>query len=115
MNMGCPLLALLALAGAAAAQGGQQSAWKPFSPPDEKFTINLPGTPVEGEQSVKTSVGAGEVGMFTVDFKGGERTCLVGYSEVPSGAVKTGPTDRRLGQAKNGIVASVKGKVKSQK
>ncbi len=91
------------------------AAWKPFSSPAGHFTVLLPGVPLEQKQSVKTSIGTVELILFILEVKKAQGSYVVGYSELPEPAVQVGTEEKRLDNARDGAVASAKGKLKSEK
>jgi hypothetical protein len=100
-----------------AALGAQAPAsdWKPFSPKDGSFIILLPDTPSEAKKSIKTASGTAEVSLFEVAVKPGDGKYVVGYSEFPESSIKPGTEDKRLDHARDGALASAKGKLKREK
>jgi hypothetical protein len=89
--------------------------WKSFAPKDGAFTVLFPGTPTEVIKPVKTATGTSDVFLFEVGVPPGSSKYLVGYSEFPAAAIKAGTEDKRLDNARDGAVASSKGKLKREK
>jgi hypothetical protein len=89
--------------------------WKSFSPKDGAFTVLLPGIPKELTKAVKTATGTADVILFEVFVPPGASKYVVGCSEFPADAIKAGTEDRRLDHARDGAVASAKGKLKREK
>lgn len=101
----CPTMVLAA---------GQGEVVKPFAPKGGGFTVHLPGTPGEQRQTVQTASGAVAVTLYLLDLAGGEKTLVVGYSELPASGIKPGTEEKRLESARDGAVASAKGKLKRE-
>ncbi len=89
--------------------------WKPFSPKDGAFTVLLPGKPTEYKKSIKTKTGDAEGLLFELAVPPGESKFVVGYSEFKESAIKPGTEDKHLNNARDGAVASVKGKLKRER
>src|SRR5262249_33927006 len=89
--------------------------WKEFTSKEGGFAVLLPGTPVEQRQLVKTPVGSVDVHLFVVDPEGAPGAYVVGYSDFPEVALNDGGAQKRLDNARDGAVAQVKGKLKSEK
>ncbi|HYV34315.1 MAG TPA: hypothetical protein VE988_01345 [Gemmataceae bacterium] len=89
--------------------------WKPFSPKDGAFSIQMPGTPNEHKKAVKSGSGATEVILFEVPVPPGENTYAVGYSEYPKDSIKAGTEDKRLDNARDAAKTTAKGKLKREK
>jgi hypothetical protein len=89
--------------------------WKPFVPKGGGFSVLLPLTPTEHKQRLKTSAGPITVTLFIADEKKIECTFVVGYSQYPEGSIGPRTAEKRLDNARDGAVASAKGKLKSEK
>jgi hypothetical protein len=109
-----PILFLIVSVGAVvtSSQGGD---WKPFSPKDGAFSVQMPGTPNEHKKAVKSGTGATEVILFEVTLRPGENTYAVGYSEYPKEMIKAGTEDKRLDNARDAAKTTSKGKLKREK
>jgi hypothetical protein len=105
-------LFLTALAASPAPPGPE---WKPFTSKPGKFTAVFPGTPTEQKQSVKTAVGTIEMTLYVLDLPKASGSYVIDYSELPEAAVRVGTEEKRLDNARDGAVASAKGKLKSEK
>lgn len=100
------LLSLLLLA--------PQPDWRAFSPKDAAFTVEFPAAPTEHKKTVKGMGGTVEVVFYEVELPG-DRKFLVGVSEFPETSIKAGTEDKRLDNARDGAVNSVKGKLRREK
>jgi len=89
--------------------------WKAFNSKEGNYEVQLPGTPRENRNSVKTSVGTVYVVLAVVPVNKGEGNYVVGFSELPEAVVKADSEAKRLDNARDGAIASVKGKLKSEK
>src|SRR5947199_270983 len=98
-----------------AAQTPIQAEWKPFAPKDGGFTTLFPGTPTEHKKTITTPGGPLEVLYYELDWPGDDGKFLVGYSEVAASSIKAGTEDKRLDNARDGALASTKGKLKREK
>jgi hypothetical protein len=97
--------------------GGEEdlpAGWRKFRPQAAEFSVLLPGKPSESKQEVKTPAGKLDVTLFIVDLKG-EGVYVVGYSQFPDAAIKAGTEEKRLDNARDGAVTSVKGKLRIEK
>jgi hypothetical protein len=112
MNPSFALLLTLALA---TPSGGAQLDWKEFAPKDGGFTILMPGAPTEHKKSIKLATGIVEVVVYELPIPPGDGKFVVGYSEFPEATIKPGTEDKRLDNARDGVVASVKGTLLRQK
>ncbi|MCI0459781.1 MAG: hypothetical protein L0Z62_22755 [Gemmataceae bacterium] len=109
-----PFLLILSLAAVAAGQDSPPREWKPFAPPSGRFTVLMPGSPIEQKEKAKTSTGEVEVTLFVLELKG-EGTFAVGYSELPPAAARSGLEQRRLDNARDGVIATSKGRLLSER
>jgi hypothetical protein len=107
----CILLLAIALDG----PQPSQLEWKAFSPEDGAFAVQMPGTPTEFKKTIQTPNGPVEVLVFELAVPASEGKIAVGYSEFPEASVKPGTEDKRLDNARDGAVASSKGKLKREK
>jgi hypothetical protein len=89
--------------------------WKSFSPKDGAFSVLFPGKPTEFRQSIKTAIGPAEALLYEVAVPPGDRKFMVSYSEYEQASIKPGTEDKRLNNARDGLIASVKGKLKREK
>jgi len=87
--------------------------WKLFTPKDGGYSVSLPGEPTEAKQDVKTATGNIEVTFYALEAKDG--AYVVSHSAFPESALKGGTDDKRLDNARDGAVASAKGRMKSEK
>jgi hypothetical protein len=110
-----PLVCLLLFLGGAAAQEGNDAPWISFSPPKAGFSILLPAPPLEQQQTIKSPQGDVKVTTFVLDRKKEKGAYAVSLSEFPLKAIKSGTEERRLNNARDGAIASSKGKLKSEK
>jgi hypothetical protein len=112
MNQTCHLLVVLLTL--AIPSAGAQLEWKEFAPKDGSFTVLFPGTPTEHKKTIMPPGGAVEVLLFEVAVSDGGKF-VVGYSEFPAASIKPGTEDKRLDNARDGAVASIKGTLVRQK
>jgi hypothetical protein len=100
------------------AQAGAQepaAAWKPFTSSAGKFTVLLPGTPVEQRQPVQTALGPVETILFVLELKPSKTSYAVSWSEFSPAALKPGSEAKRLDNARDRVVAGTKGILKGEK
>jgi hypothetical protein len=93
---------------------GAGADWKEFAPKGAGFTVSFPGMPSETKKSVKTPSGFLDVTVFVYEPKQGEQY-VVSFSEYPEATLKAGTDDKRLENARDGALQSVKGQLRSQK
>ena len=91
-----------------------QVEWKTFSPDGGAFSVQVPGTPKEFKKNLDTSSGAVEVMLYELAVPGSEGKFVVSYCDFPE-AMKPGTEDKRLDNARDGAIASSKGKLKREK
>lgn len=84
-----------------------------FAPKGAGFRITVPAQPEKTEQTIKTPQGSIEIRFFTVSAK--EGTYVVGVTEHPEAAVPPGQDQGRLDQARDGAVATAKGRLRWEK
>lgn len=96
------------------AGGEAPKEWKPYQSKDGGFQVILPGKPLESRQLVKSGLGTLEVTMLLFEHKK-EGAFVVSFANFPEGAFKGGDDEKRLDFARDGAVASSKGKLKSEK
>ena len=95
------------------AMAGVPEGWKTFTPRAGGFSIAFPDTPGEHKQSVKTPAGNFiDVTLYVHEPKKGEGQYVVSFSEFPDSALKAGTDEKRLENARDGAVQSVKGTLK---
>jgi hypothetical protein len=107
--------AVIVLSIAVNAHAQDSDPWKPFTSSTAGFVVILPGTPTEQKQTVKTAAGTVEVHVFAVDTEKDQTSYVVSYSALPDSAVKPGSEAKRLDNARDGAVASTKGKLVSER
>jgi hypothetical protein len=89
--------------------------WKELTPKDGSFSVFLPGTPTEHKKTVMSPSGMVEVVLFEVAVPPADGKFVAGYSEFPEASIKPGTEDKRLDNARDGAIASAKGKLVRQK
>jgi hypothetical protein len=110
----CPGTCLLFLSILATGTGADPNQdWQAFSPADRSFTVWVPDKPNEFKKSVETPDGPTDVRIYEMAL--GEAKFVVSYSEIPEAKVIAGTEDKRLDNARDGAVASCKGKLKEEK
>jgi hypothetical protein len=93
------------------ARGSPMGEWQELSPGDRGFTVQVPGAPNE----FKKTISGQEVVIYEVPLAAMGAKFVVSYSRIPAGAVVAGTEDKRLDNARDGAVASSKGKLKQEK
>ena len=88
--------------------------WKPLTSKEGGFSVVMPGNPNDGKRQVKTPAGTIEVNFYLAEVKD-QGSYVVVFSEFPAAALQGGTDDKRLDNARDGAVASAKGKLKSEK
>jgi hypothetical protein len=81
--------------------------WQPFN--GDKFTVNMPGTPVKNDTTVPSAIGPIPVHIYALD-NGGD-AYFVGYSEYPSDAFASRDPEKLLDGARDGAVNNIQGEV----
>jgi hypothetical protein len=92
-----------------------QGEWKTFSPDAGHFAVQMPGTPTEFKKTVEAPGGAVEVLVYELAVPGTEGKFAVSYFDIPEASAKPGTEDKRLDNARDGAIASSKGKLKREK
>jgi hypothetical protein len=104
----CWSLALPILLGAA-----QDDSWKLFEPKDAGFSVKMPVMPTEKKQSVKTATGKLDVILHIADGRN-DSLFVVSYSDFDKADLKKKEdVEKRLEQARDGAIASARGKLRS--
>jgi hypothetical protein len=88
--------------------------WTELVPDDKSFAVLLPGTPKKQTKEVKTPQGTLTITTWVLEPEKDGPAYLVSYSELPGGPHKL-TAEQRLDQARDGAVASTKGKIQSEK
>ena len=65
-----------------------QSIWKPFSSPEGGFTVLMPGTPIQVQNTIDTQIGALNLNGFLVE-RPNEAVYIVGYVEFPGNILQS--------------------------
>ena len=77
--------------------------WKEFTPPSKKYTVKMPGEPVEQKQTAKTPAGDIEVVMYIVS-RGQTAAFFASTTQLPNPDPNV-PVDNVIDGGKNGILA----------
>jgi hypothetical protein len=93
--------------------GADTGDWKPFTPKEGGFSILFPGTPAQEKQESKTPAGTVTVTYFVLEQGG--ITYVASYSVFPKESVNPRTQEKRLDNARNGAVASAKGKLERER
>jgi hypothetical protein len=96
-----------------AAQDEVPASWKMVAPKDGGFSVAMPAAPMEKKQQVKTATGTLSVVMQIADGRN-DSLFVVSYSDFPEADLKKGDVDKRLDQARDGAIASARGKKRSE-
>ena len=96
------------------AAGEPAKDWKPYHSKEGGFEVSFPGKPLESRQLVKTGLGTLQVTMLLLEHKK-EAAFVVSFTDFSEEAFKGGDDEKRLNFARDGAVASAKGKLKSEK
>ncbi|MBD1900935.1 hypothetical protein NDI44_04480 [Trichocoleus sp. DQ-A3] len=92
-----------------------QSVWKPFASRAGGFTVLMPSTPNQSQQTLQTKGGPIKVQLFQA-FRPNQAGYVVGYSELPANLIKTQrDVNDFLAGAIYGFTNSSKGKLLSQR
>src|SRR5262249_418176 len=75
-------------------------------------SVSMPAEPMAKKQSVKTATGVLHVVMHVADGRN-DSNFVVSYCDLPASDVKK-DIDKRLDQARDGAVAKVRGKLRSE-
>ena len=97
----------------AVAQDVELAGWKAFESKEGRFRVQMPTTPTEQKQRVKTATGQVEVFLFLAE--GSAASFVLSYSDFPEKEVKAGDEAKRLDFARDGAVNSARGKLRSEK
>ena len=103
---------VVALAMPLQAGEAQKSGWKEFQSKEGGFSVLMPGTPVEQEQSAGSRIGPIRSRMFVVDR--GASGFIAGYDDYPEAALKQ-DSKRLIDGKRDAIVAGMKGKLLDQR
>ena len=103
---------LVLLAPRPAGAGGAE--WTELAPAGGGFTVMLPGTPRESSMDVSTDLGTIKATTYTLELAG-DHAYMIVHSDFPREAMKQVKSDAILDSARDGAVANVKGKLKSEK
>lgn len=96
-----------------ATQDDLPAGWKTIAPKDAGYSVALPGTPSEKKQQVKTATGILHVVMQVAEGRG-DTTYVVSHCDFPAADLKKADIDKRLDQARDGAIASARGKKRSE-
>jgi hypothetical protein len=107
----CWSLALPFLLGAG--QDEVPAGWKMVAPKDAGFSVAMPAMPTEKKQTVKTATGALSVVMQVAEGRN-DSLFVVSYCDFPMSDLKKADVDQRLDQARDGAIASARGKKRSE-
>ena len=88
-------------------------AWKEFKSTKGQFSLQVPGTPKEQKETVKTQAGDIDLHLFLLEQK--EIAYMVGYSDYPEPLIKQAEPEAILDGARNGAVSNVNGKLLSER
>lgn len=77
--------------------------WKEFTSPDKRFTVRMPGTPIEQKQMAKTPVGDVEVVLYIVP-KGQTAAFFASTTQMPKADPNVDP-EAVMDGGKTGILA----------
>jgi hypothetical protein len=80
-----------------------------------KIILLMPGTPAEFKKTVEAPGGAVDVLIYELPVPATEGKFVVSYFDIPEASAKAGTEDKRLDNARDGAVASSKGKLKREK
>ena len=92
----------------------EPAGWTTHTSKDGGFSISLPRAPTESKQRVKTATGQLDVVLLVAEGKNGA-AYVVSYSDFPPAEVKPGTENKRLDFARDGAVASARGRLLSEK
>jgi hypothetical protein len=107
----CWSLALPILLGAA--QEELPAGWKMVAPKEGRFTVAMPAEPMKKEKQVKTATEPLTVVMHIADGRN-DSLFVVSYSDFREADLKKGDVEKRLDQARDGAIASARGKQRSE-
>jgi hypothetical protein len=107
----CWLLAVLS----ATPRGQAKLDWQSFSPSDGAFTVQVPAKPTEFKKTMQSPQGEVQVTVYESAVPGSDGKFILSVSQYPEGTLKAGTEDKHLDNARDGAVASVKGKLKREK
>jgi hypothetical protein len=86
--------------------------WLEYRPIGVGYAVDMPGRWTTQVQDIKTAAGLVKLHIATVDL--GQRGYVSMYSQYPEAAVKATTPDAILDNGRNGAVANVKGKLRSE-
>jgi hypothetical protein len=89
--------------------------WKTITPKDGTFSFQMPNTPKDDRQFIKTATGGVDLSVYVLDLPRGEGTLAVVVNDFPQEMLKGLSVDKRLDSARDGAVANAKGKLKGEK
>jgi hypothetical protein len=85
------------------------ASWVSFAPKDGAFTVKLPAIPVEKTKQVDSPAGKLTTRFYLCD-EPGDGAYVVSLTDYPAKALEGNP-EKRLNNARDGAVASAKGKL----
>jgi hypothetical protein len=88
-------------------KGAGAATWQTFN--GDKFSVNMPGTPVKSEQTQTTVAGPISIKMNTIDR--GSEAYAVGYTEYPSVIFDSQSGDALLNGARDGAINNMHGQM----
>jgi len=80
-----------------------QSIWKPFSSAEGNFTVLMPGTPEQQQDTINTELGSLNLKAFTVE-RPNEANYLVAYFDLPGELSNMIQTSEQANQLLTGVV-----------
>jgi hypothetical protein len=91
----------------------QASDWEEFTSTAGRFSVVMPGAPVEQTQVVETDAGAVDLYMYLVDK--GTAAYIAGYADYPQELISQTDTQTLLQNARDGALANVGGSLMNER
>jgi hypothetical protein len=108
------LFALFCVAFWVGQYGFAQGGWKQFSSKEGRFSVQLPGDPKQGKQSIDTQAGKIDMHLFTYEVSK-EVAYIVIFNDYPAAIVEKANKNKMLDGARDGAVKKVKGTLRGEK
>lgn len=107
------LLTVLAPQSQTVAQSKDASPWQTIRSAAGRFSVAMPGKPVEGKQIVEFVFGKVAVHTYSLEVDSG--AFIASYNDYPPKLLKKTTPAKMLGGVRNGILQMVKAKLTSEK
>lgn len=90
-----------------------QSIWKPFSSTEGNFSILMPGTPNQAQETINTEIGSVNLNQFIVE-RPDEARYVVAYLDVPGNLTTMLQNPEQVNEFFNGVVSGLSQTIEGQ-